>query len=244
MLVLAGHDPSGGAGIQADIETIHSLGGHALTAITALTLQDSRGVYAFQSVSADWLRRQADILLADFQPAAVKIGMIAEASLVPVIVDIVRQLPDVPVVYDPVLAGNLHGSLIHPGFCEALPPLLQCTTLLTPNVPELQILLKDQPLTSLFAQGIRYLLCKGGHQPGALIVNELFDRNGCLYQQTTPRLAAEFHGSGCTLAAACAIHLAQGQPMPVAVANALQFTTACLNSAFTPGHGQKFPRRS
>ncbi len=243
ILVMAGHDPTGGAGIQADIEAIHAMGGHALSLITALTTQDTRSVYDFKIVPLQQLRHQAKILLADCTPDAFKLGMLGDPSIVSLAIELLEQYPDVPVVLDPVLSGNLHGSLATPHLIDALLELLPQTTLLTPNIPELTALTADLSESEFFEAGLQFLLLKGAHRQGTIIQNELRSATGIIYRHEAPRLPAEFHGSGCTLASACACLLGQGLSVPEAVTRALDYTQDCLARAFAIGKGQLIPGR-
>ncbi|NNM52798.1 MAG: hydroxymethylpyrimidine/phosphomethylpyrimidine kinase [Pseudomonadales bacterium] len=243
VLVIAGHDPTGGAGIQADIEAIHAAGGHAVTLITALTVQDTNGVRSFSLTPAKILMQQAEVLLADIHPQAIKLGMLGHPDTVGVVKTVLNALPGIPLVLDPVLAGNLSGKLSDASLPQALLALLPRTTLLTPNSVELDQLLQGRTLNHLFEQGVDHVLITGGHRPGPTLINELHNAHGCLWRSEITRIPGEFHGSGCTLASACAIGLAQGLSIPEAVQRAQHYTTATLERAYSPGRGQYLPWR-
>lgn len=243
VLVIAGHDPTGGAGIQADIEAIHAAGGHAVTLVTALTVQDTTGVQRFLITPAELLQQQAEVLLADIRPQAVKLGMLGHPDIVEVVKSVLDRLPDIPVVLDPVLSSNLSGHLADAALPHALLALLPRTTLLTPNTLELEQLLQGHTLNHLFDLGVDHVLITGGHRPGSTLINELHHAEGCLWRSEITRLPGEFHGSGCTLASACAIGLAQGLSTLDAVQRAQQYTTGTLQLAHIPGRGQFIPWR-
>lgn len=244
VLCLSGHDPVGGAGIQADIEAIHAQAVHACTAITALTVQNSQRVEDFEPVSPRLLRAQLQCLLADIRPDAVKIGMVGSVEIATVIGECLQSLGDVPVVLDPVLGGNLGGSLARKGLISALRQLLAHTTVLTPNSLELhQLAQSETPETELLALGSRALLVTGGHIKGDHICNTLWQIGKDPIPYQWERQAGEFHGSGCTLAACCAARLARGETIEEAVANAQHYTDQCIRRAVQIGQGQATPWR-
>lgn len=250
VLCLGGHDPVGGAGIQADIETVAALGGQAATAITCLTVQDSRDVRRLQPVAPDLLREQAEAVLGDLPVAAVKIGLIGDAALVPVLADLLRRHPDLPVVLDPVLAAgggsNLAGSTLQQALVSELLPLAD---LLTPNLAEAQRLTgqadADGCAAALLTAGGGAVLLTGADSAGTAteVINRLYRPGQRAEYWHWPRLPHSYHGSGCTLAAACACLLAQGRDLADAVAAAQRFTATALQAGWRPGHGQYLPWR-
>lgn len=249
VLCFSGLDPSGGAGLQADIETIAALGGHAAVVCTALTVQDSQRVHSFVPVDADLQRRQAGAVLLDLPVGAIKLGMLGSVATTTLVADVLRSHPTLPVVLDPVLAANGGGALGTDDLRPALLELLPLTTVITPNTPELQQLAGTaRPVEAariLGGRGARHILLTGGHDDGDKVVNRLFDGAGHeLYRSERPRLAGEFHGSGCTLASALAAGLASGQPLIAAVEQAEAFVARALVTADRPHtHGQLLPRR-
>jgi hydroxymethylpyrimidine/phosphomethylpyrimidine kinase len=247
-LCFSGLDPSGGAGLQADIEAIAALGGHAAVVCTALTVQDSQKVYGFEAVNPELIRQQAEAVLADLPVAAIKLGMLGSAAIAGVIAEVLAAHPDIPVVLDPVLAANSGGNLAADDLAQGLFRLFPRATLLTPNSVEARRLAEltdlDKAVMTLQARGARHILLKGGHEPGSQICNQLYGPKGLIAESRWPRLPGEFHGSGCTLAAAIAAGLAAGLALPVAVAKAESFVAQALQRADRPRPtGQFLPRR-
>lgn len=249
VVVFAGHDPTGGAGVQADAEAVASLGCHAATLVTALTVQDTRRVHAFRATDADLLATQAQALLADVAPAAFKIGMVGSTENAQAIAGVLRRYPGVPVVIDPVLAGGGGGELSDAGLQRALlETLLPLATLATPNGPEARRLAPTADTLAacaqqLLATGCAHVLITGGHEAGAEVVSRLYARHQQIAEHSWARLPGEFHGSGCTLASAVAALLAQGADMASAVDEALAYTWHALGNARRPGGGQSLPDR-
>lgn len=247
ILVIAGHDPSGGAGIHADIEAIHSLGGFAATLITGLTVQNSQNVQGFELVPEALLARQAEALLDDLSFSAVKIGMTGSPAIIRFIASLLDRLPGVPVVLDPVLAAEAGGSLSGDSVPEAvLRELMPRALLATPNLPEAQRLAGTEDIEAcgarLLASGCPAVLITGTHDDTPAVQNHLFT---AAEQQswTWPRLPGTFHGSGCTLASACAAFLAQGQSLPEALESAQEYVHQSLLNAWQAGKGQMIPER-
>ena len=247
VLCFSGHDPTGGAGIQADGETVAALGGHAMSVVTCLTAQDTHNVKRIlPQRPADFLE-QARFLLADVQPAAFKIGLIGSAALAEAIAGLLAAHPDVPVVLDPVLAAGGGAELADRKLLDTLRRvLLPWVTLLTPNGPEARRLSGESDLTRAAARllegGCYYVLITGGHEDQAEIVNTLHGPGLCQASRWK-RLPHVYHGSGCTLAAACAALLARGMSVPAAVREAQKFVWDALAAGFRPGQGQHLPRR-
>lgn len=249
VLVLAGHDPCGGAGIQADIETLTSLGCHPCTVITALTAQDSVSVKDFQPVPATFLIEQARAVLEDMPVAAFKIGMTASVEIVEAIHTLLLDYPGLPVVLDPVLAGGGGGTLSRQDLPRAIMSLLApLTTLITPNSVEARTLCSDADsleacAQQLMASGTEYVLITGGHEPGTDIVNRLWGRRQFIAEYSQTRLPGDFHGTGCTLASAVAGYLAHGAPVSSAVRDAQAYTARAVAHARRLGMGQWIPNR-
>lgn len=247
VLVIAGHDPSGGAGVHADIEAVHALGGFASTLITGLTIQNSISVRGFSLIDVDLLRRQADALLEDFSFSAVKIGMTGSPAIIRFIGELLDQLPGVPVVLDPVLAAESGGSLGAASVPQALlHELFPRAVMVTPNLPEAKILTGrdgiDECGDALLNAGCLSALITGTHDDTDAVENHLFLRSGTIRRQW-PRLPGSFHGSGCTLASACAALLASGNSLELATDQAQQYVYRCLENAWQAGKGQLIPDR-
>jgi hydroxymethylpyrimidine kinase/phosphomethylpyrimidine kinase len=248
VLCFSGLDPSGGAGLQADIESIAALGGLAAVCCTALTVQDSQRVYAFETVSPDFIRRQAEAVLADLPVKAIKLGMLGNGPITDVVGALLAGHPHLPVVLDPVLGANSGGSLASDDLAQGLLRLIPRATVITPNTVEARRLSGTDDLGAAVARlaglGARHVLLKGGHEPGPLLVNRLYRGTAELYRSETPRLPGEFHGSGCTMASALAAGLAAGLDLEVAVRQAEQFLDGALADADRPREdGQFIPRR-
>lgn len=248
VLCFSGLDPSGGAGLQADIESIAALGGLAAVACTALTVQDSQRVYGFEAVSPDLIRRQAEAVLADLPVRAIKLGMLGNGAITDVVGDILTRHPQLPVVLDPVLVANSGGSLAADDLAQGLLRLLPRATVITPNTIEARRLAEtdglEEAVAGLVHLGARHVLLKGGHEPGERLLNRLYRQTECLYESSTPRLAGEFHGSGCTMASALAAGLAAGLDLVAAVQQAEAFVAKALGAADRPRpEGQFIPRR-
>lgn len=247
-LCFSGLDPSGGAGLQADIEAIAALGGHAAVVCTALTIQDSQQVFGFEPVSPDLLRRQAEVVLADLPVKAIKLGMLGSGAITQVVADVLKAHPHIPVVLDPVLVANSGGSLASDDLAQGIYRLFPLATIVTPNSVEARQLAETPDLEAtiprLLALGAKHILLKGGHEPGNSIHNRLFDANGLVRESLAPRLDGEFHGSGCTLASALAAGLAAGLPLASAVEQAETYIAKTLQQADRPREqGQFIPRR-
>lgn len=278
VLVFSGADPSGGAGMAADILAIHAQGAHALPVITALTVQDNDRVYEVLPVEPDVVLRQARALAAKGTIDAVKIGIpgsAANARAIAQVIEELRALPGessacLPVVLDPVLASG-HGDLLsRDDAVQALAVLLPLATLITPNEPEAAALARAarsgedrgeegdsiadirQAAQALLAQGCRNVLVTGGHGSGDTVINRWFSdapgQGAGIGQDqghgwSWARLPGEFHGSGCTLAAAIAGLLAHGYPMQQALARAQGYTHRALAGAFAIAPGQRIPQR-
>lgn len=248
VLVFAGLDPSGGAGLQADIEAIASAGGHAAPVATCLTVQDTQQVHEIVPVDADLINVQARVVLADLPVAALKIGAMASAEVIDAIGGVLAEHPELPVVLDPVLASGSGQAFSTDDMLIALhQQLLPRTTLLTPNSVEARRLCPEtsslaDAAAHLLQQGVKQVLITGTHEPGDDVTNTLYARNH-QHSFRWPRLAGEYHGSGCTLAARIAAHLAKGESILNAVEHAQKYTHAALSQAYRLTDGQSLPRR-
>ena len=251
VLVFSGLDPSGGAGISADIEAVGAMGAHALPIITALTVQDNDRVFAINPVDTAILRHQAEVLLNKIPVAAVKIGIVGNRENAETIAEIIRRLrrqqPNLPVVLDTVMASG-HGDALSDGHPKhSLIPLLGLATLVTPNLPEAARLCAgfEAPIAQaqhLLGLGAHHVLIKGGHGSGREVVNRWVSQDDS-HAWTWERLPNEFHGSGCTLASAIAGLLAQGVPMREALIQAQHYAHRTLASAYQIATGQRIPHR-
>jgi len=249
VLVLAGLDPTGGAGIQADIEAIASQGAHACPVVTALTVQDTDNVMAVQAVEGTTIAQQARAVLEDVPVAAVKIGMLGSTEIVEVVHSLLRDYPDLPVVLDPVLAAGGGYELADDELVDAIGSLLlPQTTVLTPNTPEIRRLAPEADSVqaaamALLEQGVEYVLATGTHDNTDDVVNRLFGGNRLLEDYRWPRLEGRYHGSGCTLASAIAGLLSQGHEPLTAIQQAQTYAWATLKNGFRAGMGQLLPNR-
>lgn len=243
VLVCAGLDPSGGAGIQADIEAIAAQGAHALPLVTALTVQDNNGVREVAPVDAGLLLRQAALLAETMPIRAVKIGIPGNRANADAIAGIVRMLraraPGLPVVLDPVLASGRGDSLARGDALAALAPLMAVTTLVVPNLPEAAAL---GIATTGGDLPCPHVLVTGGHAEGADVVNRWLSAAGTRAWRW-PRLSGEFHGSGCTLASSIAARLALGDSMAQALELGQRYCDRTLAHAYAIAPGQRIPRR-
>jgi len=235
ILSIAGSDSSGGAGIQADIKTITMLGGYAMTAITAVTAQNTLGVTAVEALSAEMVAAQIDACLNDIGVDAVKIGMLGSAAIGAVVADRLEGLA-APVVFDPVMIATSGAELADAETIAAFERLMRMAALTTPNVAELTALGGED---AMIARGVSYL-SKGGDAAGPMVEDRLVVPGEVATVWTSPRIETRHsHGTGCTLASAIATFLGQGAPLVEAVARARLFVRAALEAGpgFGSGHG-------
>ena len=259
VLVFAGLDPSGGAGIQADIQAIAAMGAHALPIVTTLTVQDNDRVYGITPVDPRIVQQQIAVLINKIDIAAIKIGIVGSAAIAELIVSCINTLrqnnPQLPVVLDPVLASGHGDDLTREDAIQIIAPLRKLATLITPNTLEAYKLthkLTEQHTSEiqsieqqadLLMQDSPHVLIKGGHAQDENVINRWFSQE----QQRSwswPRLQGEFHGSGCTLASAIAAGLAQGWSMETSLDKAQLYTQYALESAFAIAAGQLIPQRT
>ena len=249
VLVFAGHDPSGGAGLQADIEAIARQGAHAATVVTALTVQDTQDVSSYTSIEPSHVTAQARAVLEDMPIAVFKLGMLGSVDNAEAVHAILTDYPEIPVVIDPVLASgrgtDLGGEELIEVFRELLLPI---TTILTPNGPEARALAQeadtlDACAFALLEHGVDYVLVTGGHEPAPTVINRLYGDQRLLETFHWERLPYSYHGSGCTLAASIAAQLAQGRAPLDAIREAQDYTWRTLRYGYRPGLGQHLPNR-
>ena len=253
VLVFSGSDPSGGAGMQADITAIAALGAHPLSVITVLTVQDNERVFGVYPVAVELVRQQAQALVDRIAISAVKLGIVGNRANAEVIAAIIRQLrvrqPDLPVVFDPVLANGHGDSLASEDPVAAVAPLFELATVITPNRLEADRLCGDetdpeQQARLLLARGCQNVLLKGGHGPELdQVLNRWLSRSQSR-SWSWPRLPGEFHGSGCTLAAALSALLAQGLEMEAAISAAQSYCQQTLAASYAIAAGQRIPSRT
>ncbi len=228
ILTIAGSDSGGGAGIQADIKTITMLGGHAMTAITAITAQNSRGVDAVQVLGADMVIAQIDAVARDFGLDGIKIGMLGSPEIAEALADWLDGRAAVPIVFDPVMIASSGAVLADPATIAAFKRLMACATLVTPNLPELGALGGEAAVLGIAPA----LLIKGGHAAGDTITDRLVTREGEISRWDDPRIhSPHSHGTGCTLSSAVATLLGQGLPLEQAVERARLFVRLALRDA-------------
>lgn len=253
VLTFAASDPTSGAGLQADLLALASMGCYPLSVVTALTVQDTAGVESFLAIDPDWVADQARCLLEDMPVAAFKMGMLGSTEIVTVVAEVVSDYPDVPLVLDPVLSSGRGDVFANEDMISAIRELLvPQSTIVTPNIPELRRLAgeddDDESSLSDCAQrlldtGCEYVLVTGTHASTADVVNTLYQRGSVLRSDSWQRLPGSYHGSGCTLAAALAANLARGLDIGDAVYEAQDYTWQALAHAFRPGMGQYLPDR-
>lgn len=249
VLIIAGSDPSGGAGIQADIKTVTALGGYAATAITALTAQNTTGVFGVVDVPPEFVAQQMRLVLEDIGADCLKTGMLHSTAVIEAVAETMeRHAPKIPLIADPVMVAKSGDSLLDPSAVSALRTLIVArATLLTPNLREAEALLgraiagveeMRRAADDLRALGPAAVLVKGGHAPGKTVYDVLCDAEGFEVFER-PRLeTTSTHGTGCTLASAIAAGVAQGLPMRKAVARALDYVHEAIRLAPGFGHGR------
>ncbi|MDZ7805162.1 hydroxymethylpyrimidine/phosphomethylpyrimidine kinase [Thiohalophilus sp.] len=249
VMCFSGLDPTGGAGIQADIETLASMGGHAAPIITALTVQDTVNASRFDAVDPMLLIEQARSVLEDMPIAAFKLGMLGSVEVIEAIHSILMDYPDIPLVLDPVLVAGGGGPLADEAIVAAMKNLLMPqATVLTPNSEEARRLAPEADTLDACGQelldlGPEYVLITGGHEPGPHIDNRLYANHRQLETFSWDRLPHHYHGSGCTLSSGIAGLLAQGLDPFAAIHEAQEFTWHALQQGFRPGMGQHVPNR-
>lgn len=253
VLSFAATDPTGGAGIQADLLTLSSMGCHALSVVTAITVQDTAGVEDVLPIEADWVSDQARVLLEDMPVAAFKVGMVGSVENCAAIAEVVSDYPDVPLILDPVLASGRGDEIATEDMIEAMREMLiPQTTIITPNSLEARRLADDGSdeersladcAKRILEMGCEYVLITGTHENTPQVVNTLYGQQGVIRSDSWQRLPGSYHGSGCTLASAIAATLANGLDIEEAVREAQEYTWQALNAGFRPGMGQHIPDR-
>lgn len=247
VLIIAGSDSGGGAGIQADIKSVTAMAAYAMTAITALTAQNTQGVFGIHAVPEDFIRRQIELCLTDIGADCIKTGMLATAGVIETVAKALDQFAKgIPLVADPVMVAKGGAALLEPSAIEAVRrQLLPRATLITPNLPEAEALSGRKIATAadmqaageaLLALGPKAVLMKGGHLPGPRVHDVLVTKSEVRVFES-PRIESRHtHGTGCTLASAIAAGLAQGLPLADAVVRARAYVQAAIRNA--PGYGK------
>ena len=255
VLAFSASDPSGGAGLQADILTLASLGCHPQSVITAVTVQDTVGVEEVMPLDAEWIADQARCVLEDMPVSVFKIGLLGSVEIIAAIAEVVSDYPEVPLVLDPVLASGRGDELATDDIISAMRELIiPQTTVLTPNSMEARRLAQEEAdendypslnesARRLLALGCEYVLITGTHENTPEVVNTLYSRDGVVRSDAWQRLSGSYHGSGCTLAAAIAATLANGLDVAEAVRDAQEYTWQALSAGYRPGMGQHIPDR-
>lgn len=253
ILIIAGSDSGGGAGIQGDIKTVSALGGYAMTAVTALTAQNTQGVFGIHEVPPEFIARQIRLVLEDIGADAIKTGMLHSAAVIEAVaVAVAPYLREhaIPLVVDPVMAAKGGAPLLQAEAVDALKRhLFPIARLITPNIPEAALLCAhsltrreemEDAARQMCAQGAQAVLLKGGHLEGETLYDLLLGPDGAAHWFESPRLATQHtHGTGCALASAIATFLAQGAPLPDATARARAYVQGAIRAApgFGGGHG-------
>ena len=239
ILVIAGSDSGGGAGVQADLKTVTMLGGHATTAITAITAQNTQGVSAIHPVPAEMIIAQIDAILEDIGVDAVKIGMVPSAFAAEAIANRLKTLENVPIVFDPVMVATSGAQLVDDATAAAFGKLMDIATLATPNLPELNRLTSEEdPVAAalhLVGKHGCAILIKGGHDEGEALADALIETDNMTSWQGQRIETTSTHGTGCTLASAIACFLGQGDNLNSAIERARTFVRVALHDS--PGLG-------
>lgn len=256
VLSFAANDPSGGAGLQADMLTIASMGCHPLSIVTAITVQDTAGVNDVMPLDAEWITDQARTVLEDMPVQVFKIGLLGSIEIIAAVAEIVSDYPHIPLIMDPVLTSGRGDELTNDEMIDAMRELLlPQVTLLTPNSLEARHLAQresdqnelkldlDLCAKRLLKMGCEYVLITGTHENTAQVTNTLYGVQGIIRADDWERLEHTYHGSGCTLASAIAASLAHGSSVSDSVIEAQDFTWHALRAGFRPGMGQYLPDR-
>ena len=248
-MCFSGSDPSGGAGIQADIETLAGMGCHASPIITSITVQDTRNVKGYYPLDAAMIIEQARAVLEDMPVAAFKIGMLGSVEAAEAVQSVLVDYPDLPVILDPVFSAGGGAALADDDMIDVMKRLLlPITTIIVPNSEEARVLAKEADVLEACAMeimdtGCEYVLITGGHEPTEKVQNMFYGNNRLLDSFEWERLPGSFHGSGCTLAAGVAGLMAHGLDPLSAVLEAQEYAWKSLKYASRLGMGQLMPNR-
>jgi hydroxymethylpyrimidine/phosphomethylpyrimidine kinase len=256
VMTFAGTDPSGGAGLQADILTFASIGCHPLSVVTAITAQDTVGVDGVLAMDSEWVNDQARAILEDVQVSAFKLGLLGSVENIAVIAEIMADYPDVPLLIDPILTSGRGDDLSSDEMMDAMIELLfPQATLITPNSlearrfafndesEEMAHTSLDEAAARLLSMGSEYVLITGTHERTQEVTNTLYGEDKLIKAYKWERLLGSYHGSGCTLTSAIAACMAHGLSIEDAVLEAQEYTWQTLKNGFRPGMGQYIPDR-
>lgn len=257
VLSFAANDPSGGAGLQADLLTIASLGCHPLSVMTAITVQDTAGVDEVMPLDPEWVADQARAVLEDMPVHVFKIGLLGSVEIIAAIAEVISDYPHIPLVMDPVLTSGRGDELANEEMIDAMRELLlPQVTILTPNSLEARHLALQEESDSsetrldlslcaqrLLNMGCEYVLITGTHENTVQVTNTLYAADGVVRTDHWERLENNYHGSGCTLASAIAASLANGLSISDSILEAQDYTWHTLQAGFRPGMGQYIPNR-
>ncbi len=252
VMVIGGMDPSGGAGLCADIQTLSMLGCHAAPVVTAVTVQDTSAVKGYDLVDPEVIRAQMQAVMEDISPSVIKTGMLVNKEVILGLVEVLLNYPHISLVVDPVMSSNMNDALSEHSLISSIKEdLLPVASLVTPNIPEAIALAAkgDVETADACAAVISNAnsncdcLITGTHADSEQVINRYYRQGKKSKEWCWPRLPYEYHGSGCTLASACAAGLALGLDMEEAVDQAQQHVMKSLSAAFKPGKGQHIPYR-
>ncbi|MBE9562403.1 MAG: bifunctional hydroxymethylpyrimidine kinase/phosphomethylpyrimidine kinase [Proteobacteria bacterium] len=244
VLVIAGNDPSGGAGLCADIQTLTQHGCHTAPVVTCITTQNTSKVLASLPLAGDLVANQAKAVLQDMTVAVCKIGLLGNIEIVEAVQSILQNYPNLPIILDPVLASGNGQSLTQKNISNAIiSKILPLITVITPNSLEARILTNENKLETaaqkLIDYGCKYVCITGTHEKTDMVINTLYGEKSW----TWTRLPHNYHGSGCTFASSLAGNIAQGEDITTAVYKAQNYTWNSLYHGYKPGHGQHLPMR-
>lgn len=252
VMVIGGMDPSGGAGLCADIQTLSMLGCHAAPVVTAVTVQDTSSVTGYELVEPEVIRAQVQTVLDDIYPVVIKTGMLVNKEVILVLVEALSNYPEISLIVDPVMSSNMNDALSEHSLIKSIKDdLLPLASLLTPNIPEAIALAGMDTMDSadtcadVIWKANRNCDCliTGTHAESEQVTNRYYRQGKKSREWRWQRLPHEYHGSGCTLASACAAGLAHGLSMEQAIDQAQQHVMESLSAAFKPGKGQYLPYR-
>lgn len=249
VLIISTLDPSGGAGLQADIQAVTAMGCHPLPVLAGLTVQNTTNVLSMQSIEPGFIREQLDCLMSDVPVHAIKTGVLASADVVEMLAGFLAKHPAYPLVVDPVLKAAGGGDLADAALEHAMrTQLFPRASVITPNDIELAQLANtddpDRAAEKLLADGCPAVLATGGHGSGEMIHNRLYRHNETVKEWNVTRRGGEYHGSGCTLASALAAGLARGKTLEASIEAAQGFVSNAIAEALSVGKGQPVPDRA